>query len=330
MSEENSQDTLGVLQDKGDKYTKLALVEKKRQADLDDAISYISRETDKFREMAKKVDIEVMNIHVLTPNPAYQRADGVNVGKEAELATKKTMLVLEAKLNKLLQRQSEVQNRNKETKVLINHFRTLRLQTDNSHSRFEATLEEAKEKIEVILQESTKVVEEREVVVVEKENLERINIEEQAKFIEEYERMGKYVLDQNAALEEAMLQERKADMKARAAAMKAERDAKNSGTKFNPIAATKAQSEGKEEEKGESSRESSDLTLEEEIALVKEVGILTNSLMAAQAHLSELRNKIANCESMFEQLKRMTGVESIEDMVLTYVANEEEMFSSYN
>ena len=34
-------------------------------------------ETDKYRDLSKKAAIEVMNIHVLTPNPAYSRADGV-------------------------------------------------------------------------------------------------------------------------------------------------------------------------------------------------------------------------------------------------------------
>jgi hypothetical protein len=71
-----------------------------------------------------------------------------------------------------------------------------------------------------------------------------------------------------------------------------------------------------------------DLSLEEEIALVKEVGTLTTSLMAEQHHLTELRSKISNYESMFEKLKRMTGVESIEEMVSTYVANEEVIISS--
>lgn len=61
--------------------------------------------SDKYRELAKKSAIKVMNLHVLTPNPAYSRADGVNISKEAHMVTSKTLIVLEAKLNKLLQRQ---------------------------------------------------------------------------------------------------------------------------------------------------------------------------------------------------------------------------------
>jgi hypothetical protein len=220
---DNSTDTLGVLQEKGDRFTKLSLIEKKRCQDLEDAIRYISKETEKYRAMAKKTAIQVMNIHVLTPNPAYQRADGVNVGREAEQATQRTMLILEGKLNKLLQRQSVVQKQNRDTKHMINHFRTLRLQTDDSHTRFDHNLASTKEGIESILSECNHVVDEREEMVGAKDVLETLNSEEQSKFIDEYERMGKYVLEQNAALEDSMLQERKADMKARANAIKNER-----------------------------------------------------------------------------------------------------------
>lgn len=103
-----------------------------------------------------------MNIHVLTPNPAYQRADGVNIGKEAQIVTSKTLIVLEAKVNKLLQRKSELLNQNKKMKESINHYRLLRLQTDVSHAKMEAILREEKEKIEAYLAESTAVCEERD------------------------------------------------------------------------------------------------------------------------------------------------------------------------
>eukprot|EP01035_Chromulina_nebulosa_P014479 gene14479-19162_t len=179
LGEESKADTLGNLQGKGDKFTKLSLIERKRMNDLEDAISFITSETDKYRDLAKKSAIEVMNIHVLTPNPAYSRADGVNIGKEAEGVTKKTLIVLEAKLNKLLQRKSEIQNANRKTKDMINHYRILRIQTDCSHAKFEANLAETKATIESTLAESAKVIEERERTVEKKDMLERLNIEEQ-------------------------------------------------------------------------------------------------------------------------------------------------------
>jgi hypothetical protein len=56
-----------------------------------------------------------------------KRVDGVNVGKEAQMTTSKSLMLLEANLNKLLQRKSEIIKQNKDKKAEINHFRILRL-----------------------------------------------------------------------------------------------------------------------------------------------------------------------------------------------------------
>ncbi len=314
LGEESSTDTLGVLQTKGDKFTKFALIERKRQQDLEDAINYVIKEADRYRLKAKKAAIDVMNIHVLTPNPAYQRADGVNIGKEAQVVTSKTLVVLEAKLNKLLQRKSELQNKIKKMKETINHYRLMRLQTDDAHKRYEETLQETKEKIEIILGQSTKVVEEREKLVEKKEMLERLNVEEQQKFVEEYEEMGKFIKAQNDALEYSLLQERKADQKG---TQLAKQNLAGSGP-------------GSEKDTFGGQNIASEMSLQEEVEMAKKVGTLNGFMSAEQNSLSELRDKIATYETMFETLKKMTGVESLEDMVSSYIAHEEEMFSLYN
>eukprot|EP01036_Dinobryon_divergens_P035166 gene35166-45533_t len=74
----------------------------------------------------------------------------------------------------------------------------------------------------------------------------------------------------------------------------------------------------------------SDLSLEEEVEMAKQVGNLTTILIAEQNSLADLRRKISSYESMFEQLKKMTGVESLAEMVSNYITQEEEMFSLYN
>eukprot|EP01042_Synura_sphagnicola_P019989 gene19989-25336_t len=179
LGEHSAADTLGDLQGKGDKFTKLHLIETKKYEDLRDAISFILKETDKFREKAKTAAIDVMNVHILTPNPAYSRADGVNIGREAQMVTTKTLKILEAKLNKLLQRKSEIVHIVKQKKELINHFRRMRIQTDISHEKYKENIREAKEHIEEFLGESAKVVEERQAALDKKDELERVNIEEQ-------------------------------------------------------------------------------------------------------------------------------------------------------
>lgn len=312
LGEASATDTLGNLQGKGDKFTKLALIERKKMQDLQDAINYIMSETHKYRDLAKKSAIDVMNIHVLTPNPAYSRADGVNIGREAQVVTSKTLNVLEAKLNKLLQRKSEIQNQIKKLKETINHYRLVRMQTDDSHARYEQVLAETKEKIESILAESTKVVEEREKILEKKDQLERINVEEQKQFQDEYEEMGRFVKLQNDALENSLLQERKAD---------------RNGTTLQKSTGAPGGGNGNSVD---GLNIASDLSLEEEVEMAKKVGTLNSFMNQEQSSLSELREKIASYETMFEQLKKMTGVESLEDMVSNYIAHEEEMFSLYN
>ena len=313
LGEASTTDTLGGLQGKGDKYTKLALIEKKKLNDLEDAISFIIKETDKFREKAKKAAIDVMNINVLTPNPAYQRADGVNIAKEAQIVTSKSLNILEAKLNKLLQRNSELKNQIKQMKHTINHYRLVRLQTDDAHKRYEENLANTKAKIEQILADSTKVIEERDKSLEKKDQLEKLNLEEQGKFQEEYEIMGKFIKEQNDALELALLQERKADQK---------------GTTFQKQSATATSHP--DTANVAPHQMTSDMSLEQELEMAKKVGNLNSFLSTEQSSLQDLKEKILLYESMFEQLKKMTGVESLEEMVSNYIAHEEEMFSLYN
>lgn len=304
LGEKDTSLILESLQEKGDYYTKYTVAEKKRLIDLQDAIIHITAETEKYRKMAKRVAIEVMNLHVLTPNPAYSRADGVTVGKDAQGVTMKVLIVLEAKLNKLLQRKSEVLNHNKQLKSDVNHFRRLRCQTDLQHSKYESVLSETKSYIERMLVESTAVVEERERLVEKRDALERINIEEQNIFQEEYEKMGVYIKGQNAALEHALLQERKQELLEK--------------------------KKGIMHALGDDELRSGQFTLAEEIEMAKQVGTLTNFVLSEENSLSGIQTKINNYEMMFEQLKKLTSTSSLEEVISSYVSQEEEMFSLYN
>jgi hypothetical protein len=331
LGEVSAADTLGGLQGKGDKFTKLALIEKKKMNDLEDAISFVIKETNKYREKAKKSAIDVMNVHVLTPNPAYSRADGVNIAKEAQMVTSKTLNILEAKVNKLLQKNSDLKNQIKLQKHTINHYRLIRLQTDLSHSKYTETLAQTKEKIESMLADSTKVIEEREKMLEKKEQLEKIHLEEQIKFQEEYEEMGKFIKLQNDALENALLQERKADQKGATLLLKKPPSSPSTihppepGTSFN-----NGNGNGNGNGTNLPHNLTSDMSLQEEIEMAKKVGNLNSFMNAEQNSLQDLKEKILLYESMFEQLKKMTGVESLEEMVSNYIAHEEEMFSLYN
>lgn len=90
-----------MLQEKGEDFAKRTVVEKKRLKDLDDAIEHITKETEKYRTNAKKFAIKVLNKNVPDGRTCYQKADGVNVGREAAQQTKKTLTMTEMNLNRV-------------------------------------------------------------------------------------------------------------------------------------------------------------------------------------------------------------------------------------
>lgn len=337
--EKNTSEVLGSLQNRGDQYTKNAVIEKKRLEELEDALRHISVEIAKYRSKAKASAIDVMNLHIMTPNPAYSRADGVDVERQAKLVTNKILNVLEMKLNKLLQRKSEVNNKNKLLKLEIDHMRRLRLQTDDSHTKFDSELKVIKENIEMMLRESNDIVERKEEHLREIERLEKRNKEEQAAFEVEYEAMGRFIKEQNVALENALLKERKEEAhgntleKSTASAPPTAPDGVSSSTGlFDGIdtrPGTGAMTLGNTGtyETGEIR---GSLTLQAEIEIASKVGSLTKFASSEQTSLANIQAKILSYDSMFEQLKRLTGGNSLREVAATYAAQEEDMFSLYN
>mmetsp|Transcript_21419 Transcript_21419/g.31018 ORF Transcript_21419/g.31018 Transcript_21419/m.31018 type:complete len:515 (+) Transcript_21419:73-1617(+) len=294
VGEKSTSEVLEQLQDKGDYFTRLIIIERKRLADLEEAYIHIMGEIENYRMRAKKTAIDIMNLNILTPNPAYQKADGCEIQKQANLVTNKMMHILEAKLNKLLQRRSNEQNRNRQKKKDIDHMRRLRIQTDSAHKNYDTELSTLKEKTQKLMSECTGVMEARERVIEMKEALEKANAEEQEKFEEEFEEMGHYIKDQNVSLEETLLKERNTDI--------------IDDFEF----------------------QNGDLSVEEEDEMAGRVGQLTSFVASEQNSLASIQRTIYNYEKMFTELKRITQTESLDEIISTYAAQEEEMFSLYN
>jgi hypothetical protein len=294
VGEKSTSEVLSTLQEKGDYFMRLTIIEKKRLGDLDEALAHIRKETNNYRSQAKSAAIDIMNLNILTPNPAYQRADGCDIQKQANLVTNKMLHILEAKLNKLLQRHSDEQEKNRKKKVEIDHMRRLRLQTDTAHKHYEAELAITKEKVESLLKDCTQVMEARESVIEMKESLEKQNMEEQRKFEEEYEEMGYYIKEQNNKLETTLLKERNSDI--------------IDDFEF----------------------QCGDLSVEEEDQMAGRVGELTSFVASEQTSLANIQQTIYNYEKMFAELRRITQTENLDEIISTYSAQEEEMFSLYN
>lgn len=295
-------EVLETLQRKGDHFTRLTATQRKHVTDVQEAIVHINKEIARYKASSKEAALMILNSHVITPNPAYKKTDGVNVGHEAQLNTTKILHINEAKLNRLLQKKSEIMIQIKKLKGEINHMRRLRCQTDIQHEKFEMILQDTKRSIERLLLESTKIVEERDKLLDKKAAYEKMNIDEQKSFREEYERMGNFIREQNELLEEALIRERRKDVLER------------KGVPDDTL---------KEKRQGQ-------LTFEEELRIAQEVGELTKFVDSDENRMKGITTKIAEYEEIFDQLKKMTGATSMEDVITTYVAQEEEMFSLYN
>ena len=324
---------LGDLQGKGDHFTKLMVVEKKREADLLDAIQHITKEVEKYRVLSKNAAVSVMNKHSMAPNPSFSRADGNDVARQANAVTFKLLNYLEGKLNKRLSRKSEILVSNKKLKLDIDHYRRLRLQTDSAHKQFEAILADTKATIEARLRESTDVVEERENYLEKKDALEQINLEEQRIFEAEHEEKGAYVKKQNVALEESLLRERKEEAAASTAAKrKAADDMTSSFSGGGSRGGTRPSIAAGSIVDGTGSLSTLDANgnLWGNEDMVKQMNDLNVLLEQEQKTQISVQEKIRDYETMFEQLKKMTGTDRLEELVTAYVAHEDEMFSLYN
>ena len=79
--ERDTNDLLGELQGKGDQFTKLCVIERKRLADLEDAIEHITNEITRYRDSSNSSAVALMNHQSLAPHPSFTKADAADVSR---------------------------------------------------------------------------------------------------------------------------------------------------------------------------------------------------------------------------------------------------------
>lgn len=293
----NTSKQLEKLQKKGDEFTRKIVMEKKRQVDLESAIRHVRDEVEVYRNRSKKSAIDVMNLHILTPNPAFQKADGCEVAKQAEITQKKTLNVLETKVNKLNQRNSDLKVELESLVKQIDHMRKRNRQYVRSHRKSERVLAELRESIQVEFDQATAINEERERLIEERASLLEENKQEQGEFVEEYEELGFRVSQQNRLMEEAIFQERKKNVKGR-----------DDGIDFHR----------------------GSLTMDEEIRMANRLEHITELLLSKTKSLASIEDRIAAYREVFGRLARLAGVETVEEAIDVFLKQEEDRFSLYN
>ena len=203
-------DTLATLQQRGDIFTRNMLNSKLKVAQMQMALKEADALIVANRDKTKKKAIGLLNLHVLTPNDAYQRADGLNPTKLADINQKKLVANLEARLNKALIRHAEVVNENNGIKAKVDKLRRKRLNDNFNRGSLEKKLRRVQGLMDDVMESASLAADQREKAVEDKNVLLSANIDEAVVFNDAYQELTEYIDTQNELLEASISKAAKA------------------------------------------------------------------------------------------------------------------------
>ena len=186
--------TLAGLQKRGDVFTRNMLNAKIQVQTLQQALKDADALIAKNTQRNKKKAIGLLNLHTQTANEAYQRADGLDPTKLADINQKKLVGNLEARLNKALIRHSETVNENNAIKAKINKCRRKRKNDDFNRMALEKKLQMVQDKLDVVMNTAAEASEQRQKATDQKLQIMEQNIDEQNEFNREYNDLSDYIV----------------------------------------------------------------------------------------------------------------------------------------
>eukprot|EP00968_Pinguiococcus_pyrenoidosus_P002136 scaffold111_cov252-Pinguiococcus_pyrenoidosus.AAC.4 len=283
------------LQSKGDALTKEIVLQRKRLADLDEALRQTEREIRRYRLRTKSNAVDVLNLHTFTAQPAHQRADGVNPTHIADENQRNIIARMEVRLNKLQVRRSEMDNENSKLQEAINKLRKKRLNSDAIRTQLEHRIRCEQAEIARLMELSAQLNEEREAAMDKMREVRRKGEEEDANCSSECSSIDLYVYEQNLLLEESVA--------------KAAKDVKD-GTIFK--------------------ESDDDPGVREEAELEARSASLAQKERQERSYLQLVNAKIKTYEDSFRRLKDVSGIDDIERLVDVFIKNDTEAFSLFN
>ncbi|CAM9110440.1 unnamed protein product, partial [Discosporangium mesarthrocarpum] len=291
-------ESIAHLQLKGDIYTRQMIIEQRRLDELDGALLQARAGIEEYRLRTKAGAVDVLNLHRFTPNPAHQRADGLDPTKQADRNQRKLVDNLETRLNKLMIRQSEIENGSCKIKEDINHMRKERTTTNQVHSQYEAEIHEVRAQISSLMAHASSLNEQREELLKAAEDIITQNKEDNGRFQKRCDELTEFIEEQNGKFEESI---------GRATAQ-----ARNLGESLSSV--SKAGS----------------LTIEEEQAIREQVKIMEEVEAKEQKAAQTLEEKLQWYHKAFEELKAVSGIDDLDILVTVFMRQEEEHFSLFN
>ncbi len=298
-------DNLAALQARGDQFTRQFLQEKQRVSQYEAQLREYSEQITKVREQNKKKAIELLNKHTTTTKGAYQRVDGKDPTRLAEINQKKLVDNLESRLDKSLVRQNSIETENNVIKGKIDKLRRKVKNDSTNRKNIEKQLKQIKDDVSEIMKRAADVSEQRDKIVDLQNQLIKENMEERGKFNEEYMRLSAYIAEQNELLE-------------------------NSIAKVASDVAVKLEKADVMQPAQDESGESHLSPIEEMKALDAKLEGLEKQQKGYIETLEKAEEKDRLYEESFKKLRQVSGLTSTADIIKAFVDNEEESFSLFN
>lgn len=290
------------LQARGDLFTRQLIQEKQNITALQIKLRQVNEKIAHLRDANKKTAIGLLNKYTNTPNDAYHRVDGVNPTRLAEMNQKKILKNLESRLGKALIRRNQIENENVDIKRKIDKLRRKIASDIKSRERMEKEMIEVQSDMDSIMERAAIAADERERCINQRNEILAENNARQAAFEKEYNELVAFTAKQSKALEESI------------------------ASAADNVVSMLSAAEGQQGSASAASGVDSITRRQLEEALAA----LENEYAGTQQGLHENECKIQTFEQQFEKLRNVSGLTSTEDIINTFVKNEEECFSIFN
>lgn len=250
----------------------------------------------------QKIEIEARNIkmledqiQLLKQKVLHQRKHmgGVNAAKENQQMINKQIRILENRLDKALIKFNEALAHNKQLRESIDNLRRERVVFDNIYRKLEKELFEKKKQMANIIELSNLAYEQRDGAQLEIAAIEQANKKEQEEFYEKLEELNRQI------------------------------DADNKRNKLVAEKTGASQLSNGQDQRGE-------MTMDQERQLKSKVNKGAWNMAKDKVNIQVSIEKVQNFEEAFNRIKAATGISDIEELVKTFIKNEDQNFSLFN
>jgi hypothetical protein len=290
------------LQARGELFTRQLIKEKQRAVQLQVNLDEVKAKIATLRESNKQKAMLLFNKYATTPNDAHHRVDGLNPAMLAENNQKKIVKKMEGSLSKALTRRNRIENENESIKGKIDVLRRKVYSDIKNKECMKKELVEIKEEVDGIMKRAADATSGRERLIERRNQAIQQGAEKQAAFEKEYNELCLRIAEKAKSLEQSIA-ETAEDVTAK-------------------LRITEA---------GEGAN--IDIT-SDEVADIKQLkdkaAALDKQYEETLTRSRENQSKIEQYEEHFEQLREVSGLTSTEDIVRTFVKNEDECFSMFN